>query len=192
MGGNDLIAEYIQNDWRKVDLAEVERAMLEWAEKLTITPSAMTQDDIQKLRKVGWTDRDILDIAHVSAYFNYRRGTELPQASGAWSNRLRVRRRLRAAADTTSSKTPRLERDASRSGGRPLHNRCRFSEDRNPRSMHKGRQLEIHPFHPLPNLPDTSAFEGEEVLPRTAQAGTRGDDTQLKSAFWRHPWLIRG
>ena len=72
MGGNDLIAEYIQNDWRKVDLAEVERAMLEWAEKLTITPSAMTQDDIQKLRKVGWTDRDILDIAHVSAYFNYR------------------------------------------------------------------------------------------------------------------------
>ena len=46
--------------------------MLEWAEKLTITPSAMTQDDIQKLRKVGWTDRDILDIAHVSAYFNYR------------------------------------------------------------------------------------------------------------------------
>ena len=72
MGGNDLIAEYIQNEWRKVDLAEVERAMLEWAEKLTITPSAMTQDDIQKLRKVGWTDRDILDIAHVSAYFNYR------------------------------------------------------------------------------------------------------------------------
>ena len=72
MGGNDLIAEYIQNDWRKVDLAEVERAMLEWAEKLTITPSAMTQDDIQKLRKVGWTDRDILDIPHVSAYFNYR------------------------------------------------------------------------------------------------------------------------
>ena len=72
MGGNDLIAEYIQNDWRKADLAEVERAMLEWAEKLTITPSAMTQDDIQKLRKVGWTDRDILDIAHVSAYFNYR------------------------------------------------------------------------------------------------------------------------
>ena len=72
MGGNDLIAEYIQNDWRKADLAEVERAMLEWAEKLTITPSAMTQDDIQKLRKVGWTDRDILDIAHVSGYFNYR------------------------------------------------------------------------------------------------------------------------
>ena len=46
--------------------------MLEWAEKLTLTPAMMTQDDIQKLRDVGWDDRDILDIAHVSAYFNYR------------------------------------------------------------------------------------------------------------------------
>ena len=42
MGGDDLIAEYIQNDWRKGDLTEVEQAMLEWAEKLTLTPSAMT------------------------------------------------------------------------------------------------------------------------------------------------------
>ncbi len=72
VGGDDLTAEYIQNDWRKADLTEGERAMLEWAEKLTLTPSAMTQDDVQKLRDVGWTDRDILDIAHISAYFNYR------------------------------------------------------------------------------------------------------------------------
>ena len=72
MGGDGLTAEYIQNDWRKADLTEAERAMLEWAEKLTLTPSAMTQDDVQKLRDVGWDDRDILDIAHVSAYFNYR------------------------------------------------------------------------------------------------------------------------
>ena len=72
VGGDDLTAEYIQNDWRKADLTQAERAMLEWAEKLTLTPSAMTQDDVQKLRDVGWDDRDILDIAHVSAYFNYR------------------------------------------------------------------------------------------------------------------------
>ena len=72
VGGDDLTAEFIQNDWRKADLTEAERAMLEWAEKLTLTPSAMTQEDIQKLRDVGWEDRDILDIAHVSAYFNYR------------------------------------------------------------------------------------------------------------------------
>ena len=46
--------------------------MLEYAEKLTMTPAAMTKEDIDKLRTVGWTDRDILDICHVSAYFNFR------------------------------------------------------------------------------------------------------------------------
>ena len=66
------MAEFIQNDWRKADLTVGERAMLEWAEKLTLTPSMMTQADIQGLRDAGWDDRDILDIAHVCAYFNYR------------------------------------------------------------------------------------------------------------------------
>ncbi len=55
-----------------MDLTDAEFAMLEWAEKLTLHPAMMTQDDIQKLRDVGWTDRDILDICHVCAYFNFR------------------------------------------------------------------------------------------------------------------------
>ena len=46
--------------------------MLEYAEKLTIAPSSMTEDDIESLRKAGWDDRDILDIVHVCAYFNFR------------------------------------------------------------------------------------------------------------------------
>ncbi len=46
--------------------------MLEYAEKLTMTPAAITKEDIDRLRAVGWDDRDILDIAHVSAYFNFR------------------------------------------------------------------------------------------------------------------------
>ena len=71
-GSDDLTAEFIQNDWRKADLNEAERTMLEWAEKLTLTPSAMTQEDIQALRNVGWTDRNILDIAQVCAFFNFR------------------------------------------------------------------------------------------------------------------------
>jgi uncharacterized protein YciW len=53
-------------------LSDAEYAMLEFAEKLTLTPSNMRQTDVQKLRDVGWTDRDILDIVHVCAYFNFR------------------------------------------------------------------------------------------------------------------------
>jgi uncharacterized protein YciW len=55
-----------------MELTPAEVAMLEYAEKLTLTPSAMTEEDIQKLRDMGWTDRDILGIVHVCAYFNFR------------------------------------------------------------------------------------------------------------------------
>jgi uncharacterized peroxidase-related enzyme len=64
--------EQVKSDWREMELTPAEVAMLEYAEKLTLTPSAMTEEDVQKLRDVGWTDRDILDIVHVCAYFNFR------------------------------------------------------------------------------------------------------------------------
>ncbi len=65
-------------------MTEAERSMLEYAEKLTLTPAMMNQEDVQKLRDAGWTDRDVLDIATVCAYFNFRvrmvdgLGLELP------------------------------------------------------------------------------------------------------------------
>ena len=46
--------------------------MLEYSEKLTLSPATMSQQDIQQLRNAGWTDQDVLDIASVCAYFNYR------------------------------------------------------------------------------------------------------------------------
>ena len=41
------------------------------AEKLTSAPSAMTESDLDPLRAEGLTDRDILDITLVVAYFNF-------------------------------------------------------------------------------------------------------------------------
>ncbi len=55
-----------------MELSEAEYAMLEFAEKLTLTPSNMREADVQKLRDAGWSDRDVLDIVHVCAYFNFR------------------------------------------------------------------------------------------------------------------------
>lgn len=40
------------------------------AEKLTSAPSAMTESDLGELRAVGLSDRDILDLTLVVAYFN--------------------------------------------------------------------------------------------------------------------------
>lgn len=45
--------------------------MLTYVEKLTRTPGDMTRSDIAPLHAVGFTDRDILDIATVAAYYAY-------------------------------------------------------------------------------------------------------------------------
>ena len=71
-GGDDLEVEHIKSDWRQMDLSEAERVMLEWVEKLTLTPSSCGQADVDRMRSAGWTDRDVLDIAQVCAYFNMR------------------------------------------------------------------------------------------------------------------------
>ena len=45
--------------------------MLAYAIKLTVTPAAMTRGDIVALRDAGFTDRDVLDICEVTAYYAY-------------------------------------------------------------------------------------------------------------------------
>jgi uncharacterized protein YciW len=45
--------------------------MLTYVEKLTRTPAAMERSDVEGLRSAGFTDRDILDIATVVAYYAY-------------------------------------------------------------------------------------------------------------------------
>ena len=45
--------------------------MLTFAVKLTVTPGAVSPADADALRAVGFTDRDILDITEVIAYYAY-------------------------------------------------------------------------------------------------------------------------
>ena len=45
--------------------------MLDYAVKLTERPSDMIESDIERLRKVGFKDRAILDINQIVAYYAY-------------------------------------------------------------------------------------------------------------------------
>ena len=45
--------------------------MLAYAVKLTLKPGEMVSDDIDTLRAAGFSDRDILDIVEVVAYYAY-------------------------------------------------------------------------------------------------------------------------
>ena len=46
-------------------------ALVTYAEKLTRTPAATTETDVEELRRAGLTDREIHDACQVVAYFNY-------------------------------------------------------------------------------------------------------------------------
>ena len=61
----------IEVDWTTAGLTERRTAMLRYADKLTRTPSAMTAEDVARLRATGYTDRDVIDIAEVTAYYAY-------------------------------------------------------------------------------------------------------------------------
>ena len=61
----------IKTDWRAADLDDPTRALLTYAEKLTLSPGEMTQSDVDLLRTQAFTDRDITDAAHNIAFFNY-------------------------------------------------------------------------------------------------------------------------
>ncbi len=58
-------------DHKALDLSPRERAMCDYAVKLTEASGRITADDLQPLREVGLSDRDIHDAVQVISYFNY-------------------------------------------------------------------------------------------------------------------------
>ena len=67
---DELLAE-IESDWRRSGLDERRVAILEYAVKLTLNPGAMVKADLDPLRDAGLSDRDILDLCEVVAYYAY-------------------------------------------------------------------------------------------------------------------------
>ena len=68
---DDTLLAAIEADWRSAPISEKRRAMLHFSVKLTLTPGAMSPDDTTRLRTAGFSDRDILDITEVIAYYAY-------------------------------------------------------------------------------------------------------------------------
>lgn len=61
----------IREDYTQADLSPADRAMLDYAARLTLTPAAIAREDVQALRDAGFDDRAILDIAQITAYFAF-------------------------------------------------------------------------------------------------------------------------
>ena len=71
MTGDNELADRFLADWRQAALEPPTRTLLEYAEKVTLTPAECTAEDLDKLRHVGYSDEQIHDAVQVIAYFNY-------------------------------------------------------------------------------------------------------------------------
>jgi uncharacterized peroxidase-related enzyme len=64
-----IIADHVAVNFRKADLTERQRAMLEFAVRLATTPGEVGEHDRAALREHGFDDDEIWDIGAVTALF---------------------------------------------------------------------------------------------------------------------------
>jgi uncharacterized peroxidase-related enzyme len=70
LSDDPVLGELMVMNHRAARLSPRERAMLDFAVKLTAEPWAIEEPDRETLRQVGFSARDIWDIAAVAGFFN--------------------------------------------------------------------------------------------------------------------------
>lgn len=70
LSGAPELGELLAMNYRVADLPPRQRAMLDFAVKMTETPDRVLESDRQALRDAGFSDVDIWDIAAVASFFN--------------------------------------------------------------------------------------------------------------------------
>jgi uncharacterized peroxidase-related enzyme len=70
LSGDPALGELMVMNYRAARLSKRQRAMLDFAVKLTGESHAVEEADRKALRKAGFTDRDIWDIAAVAGFYN--------------------------------------------------------------------------------------------------------------------------
>jgi uncharacterized peroxidase-related enzyme len=70
LSGDPALGEQLVMNYRAARLSARQRAMLDFAWKLTKQPEEIDEADRDLLRKAGWSDRDIWDIAATASFYN--------------------------------------------------------------------------------------------------------------------------
>ncbi|MBA3240995.1 MAG: peroxidase [Acidobacteria bacterium] len=68
---DEALVAQLQSDFRSAQINERDRAMLEYAVKLTLEPWNMAKADVEKLQQQNFPDAEILDINQITGYFAF-------------------------------------------------------------------------------------------------------------------------
>ena len=71
MTKDETLVNQLKTDYTNADLTLSQRAMLDYAVKLTESPTLMEAADLKPLREAGFNDKAILDVNQIVAYFAY-------------------------------------------------------------------------------------------------------------------------
>ncbi len=66
---NPLVADQVATNYRKADITPRQKAMLDFAMKVSREAEAISEADFERLREHGFTEEDAWDIGAVSAFF---------------------------------------------------------------------------------------------------------------------------
>lgn len=91
--GDKQVPETIAQDHHKLDLSAADRALLDYAVKLTHHPQSELERETAQLRKLGVSDDDILLARLTTAYFNLINRTARELGMPPESNRSSTERR---------------------------------------------------------------------------------------------------
>ncbi len=69
--GSSDVPRALARDPDGAELGQRDRAMIDYALKLTRTPHTVNADDVDSLRSAGFDDRAILDVCQVTCYYAY-------------------------------------------------------------------------------------------------------------------------
>ena len=65
------LVDEIAENWKDSSLSEQQKAICYFAEKLTLSPGNINENDIKKVKKYGYSDKEISEIVQIISYFNY-------------------------------------------------------------------------------------------------------------------------
>jgi uncharacterized peroxidase-related enzyme len=69
LSGDPVLGEMLVQNYRAAELSPRHRAMLDFAAKLAEAPFTVEETDREALRRAGFSDRDIWDVAAVTSFF---------------------------------------------------------------------------------------------------------------------------
>lgn len=66
---NPLVADQVAINYRKADITDRQKAMLDFAMKVSLSAHAVTDSDLATVKGHGFTDEDVWDITAIAAFF---------------------------------------------------------------------------------------------------------------------------